>query len=151
MSATAAKPPDALMERLSFLLKRTSGQVEQAIETELARLNINGREFGVLTLIDAEGPASQQRLADRIGVDRTTMVALIDMLEEKRLVHRRRDPNDRRAYQLEATAAGRKTLQDALKAVELGEQQALASLTNTESATLKQALQRLAQAQPPGT
>jgi DNA-binding MarR family transcriptional regulator len=139
------------MERLSFLLKRTSALLDQAIERELARLNINGREFGVLTLIDAEGPASQQRLAERIGVDRTTMVALIDALEEKRLVHRRRNPSDRRAYQLEATAAGRKTLADALKAVELGEQQALASLNDSESATLKQALQRLAQTQPPGT
>jgi len=151
MSANAPKPPAALMERLSFLLKRSSSLVEQAIETGLTRLDINGREFGVLTLIETEGPASQQRLADRIGVDRTTMVALIDALEEKRLVHRRRDPSDRRAYQLVATSAGRKTLHDALKAVELGEQQALASLTNTESATLKQALQRLAQAQPPGT
>jgi DNA-binding MarR family transcriptional regulator len=139
------------MERLSFLLKRTSALLEQAIETELARLNINGREFGVLTLIHTEGPASQQRLAERIGVDRTTMVALIDALEEKRLVHRRRNPSDRRAYQLEATAAGGKTLENALKAVELGEQQALASLTSRESATLKQALQRLAQTQPPGT
>ena len=139
------------MERLSFLLKQTSSLVERAIEPGLARAGINGREFGVLTLVDAEGPASQQRLAGRIGVDRTTMVALIDALEEKRLVRRRRDPSDRRAYLLEATSAGRKTLRDARKAVELGEQQALASLTATESATLKQALQRLAQAQPPGT
>jgi len=139
------------MERLSFLLKHASALVEHAIEPELARLSINGREFAVLTLIDAEGPASQQRLAARIGVDRTTMVGLIDALEEKQLVSRRRDPNDRRAYVLEATPAGRKTLRDALKTVELGEQQALASLTNTESATLKHALQRLVQAQPPRT
>jgi DNA-binding MarR family transcriptional regulator len=151
MGDNAPRPPDALMERLSFLLKRSSGLVERAIETELARFSITGREFGVLTLIDAEGPASQQRLGDRIGVDRTTMVALIDALEEKRLVHRRRDPSDRRAYQLETTSSGRKTLRDALKAVELGEQQALASLSNTESAAFKQALQRLTQTQPAGT
>jgi DNA-binding MarR family transcriptional regulator len=139
------------MERLSFLLKQTSAIVERAIEPGLARIGINGREFGVLTLIDAEGPASQQRLADRIGIDRTTMVGLIDALEEKQLVRRRRDPSDRRAYLLEATSAGRRTLRNARKAVELGEQQALASLNNSESATLKQALQRLAQTRPPGT
>jgi len=46
----------------------------------------------VLTLIESEGPASQQRLADRVGVDRTTMVALVDALEEKGLVNRLRDP-----------------------------------------------------------
>jgi DNA-binding MarR family transcriptional regulator len=139
------------MERLSFLLKHAYAQIEHAIEPELARLNVNGREFAVLTLVDAEGPASQQRLAGRIGVDRTTMVALIDALEEKRLVSRRRDPSDRRAYVLEATPAGRKTLRDALKAVKLGEQQALASLSATESAALKHALQSLVQAQTPGT
>jgi hypothetical protein len=82
VSANAPKPPAALMERLSFLLKQTSALVERAIEPGLDRAGINGREFGVLTLIDAEGPASQQRLAGRIGVDRTTMVALIDALEE---------------------------------------------------------------------
>ena len=151
MSDQGPRNPAVLMERLSFLLKQTSALVERAIEPGLARAGISGREFGVLTLVDAEGPASQQRLAGRIGVDRTTMVALIDALEEKRLVRRRRDPSDRRAYLLEATSAGRKTLRDARKAVELGEQQALASLTATESATLKQALQRLAQAQPPET
>ena len=136
------------MERLSFLLKQAFALVDEATERELAQLSVNGREFAVLTLVDAEGAASQQRLAARIGVDRTTMVALIDALEEKRLVRRRRDPSDRRAYIVEATPAGRKTLQRALKAVKLAEQQALASLTATEAAAFKQTLQRLAQAPP---
>lgn len=144
-------PPVALMERLSFLLKRTYALLEAAIESELARLGINGREFAVLTLIDAEGPASQQRLAGRIGVDRTTMVALIDALEEKRLVTRRRDPSNRRAYVLEATAGGRKTLRHALEAVELAEQELLSPLSVVESATLTRALQRLVQAGPERT
>ena len=141
-------PPAALMERLSFLLKRAFARIDVATERELAELSVSGREFAVLTLVDAEGAASQQRLAGRIGVDRTTMVALIDSLEEKRLVNRRRDPSDRRAYIVEATSAGRKILQRALKAVQLAEQQALASLTATQAATFKQILQRLAQAPP---
>jgi DNA-binding MarR family transcriptional regulator len=76
------------------------------------------------------------------------MVALIDALEEKRLVKRHRDPGNRRAYVLEVTAAGHKRLRDALKAVELAEQQALAPLSAAESATLTRALQRLVQAGP---
>jgi DNA-binding MarR family transcriptional regulator len=141
-------PPAGLMERLSFLLKQAFALMDEATERELARLSVNGREFAVLTLVDAEGAASQQRLAARIGVDRTTMVALIDALEEKELVSRRRDPTDRRAYIVEATPAGRKTLQGALRAVKLAEQQALAALTATEAAAFKQTLQRLAQAPP---
>jgi DNA-binding MarR family transcriptional regulator len=77
------------------------------------------------------------------------MVALVDALEAKRLVARRRDPSDRRAYMVDATPAGRETLLRALRAVKLAEQQALSSLTATEAAALKQALQHLAQAPPP--
>ena len=150
MSEVAPGPPAALMERLSFLLKRTSALLEGIIEQELARLGVSGREFGVLTLIEAEWPASQQQLADRIGVDRTTMVALVDALEEKRLVIRHRDPSNRRAYVLEVTALGRKRLRAALGAVERAEQQALAPLSDAESATLTRALQCLVRAQPAG-
>ena len=148
MSENIPGPPVALMERLSYLLKRTFALVEATIEPGLARLGVNGREFGLLTLLEAEGPASQQRLADRIDVDRTTMVALIDALEEKRLVKRHKDPSDRRAYVLEVTAAGHKRLRDALNAVERAEQQALAPLSAAEAATLTRALQRLVQAGP---
>jgi DNA-binding MarR family transcriptional regulator len=148
MSENNPGPPVALMERLSFLLKRTFALLEATIEPGLAQLGVTGREFGVLTLLEAEGPTSQQRLADRIGVDRTTMVALIDALEEKQLVNRRRDPSNRRAYVLEVTAAGHKRLRHALKAVQLAEQEALTPLSAAESATLTRALQRLVQAGP---
>jgi len=148
MSENILGPPAALMERLSFLLKRTFALLEATIEPRLARLGVNGREFGVLMLLQAEGPVSQQRLADRLGVDRTTMVALIDALEEKRLVNRHRNPSNRRAYVLEVTAAGRKRLREALQAVELAEQETLAPLSAAESATLTRALQRLVQAGP---
>ena len=148
MSENIPGPPVALMERLSYLLKRTFALLEATIEPGLARLGVNGREFGALTLLEAEGPASQQRLADRIGVDRTTMVALIDALEEKRLVKRHKDPSDRRAYVLEVTAAGRKKLRDALKAVERAEQEVLAPLSLADSATLTRTLQRLVEARP---
>jgi DNA-binding MarR family transcriptional regulator len=141
-------PPAVLLERLSFLLKRAYALLEDAIELGLTELNISGREFAVLTLIEAEGPASQQRLADRVGVDRTTMVALIDALEEKELVNRLRDPNNRRAYLLETTKAGHKRLRDALNAVKRAEQEILAPLSSAESATLTRAMQCLIQAQP---
>jgi DNA-binding MarR family transcriptional regulator len=141
-------PPAVLLERLSFLLKRAYALLEDAIELGLTELNISGREFAVLTLIEAEGPASQQRLADRVGVDRTTMVALIDALEEKELVNRLRDPNNRRAYLLETTKAGHKRLRDALNVVKRAEQEILAPLSSAESATLTRAMQCLIQAQP---
>ena len=143
--------PAALMERMSFLLKRAYALLEDAIELGLTQLNISGREFAVLTLIESEGPASQQRLADRVGVDRTTMVALVDALEEKGLVNRLRDPSNRRAYLLQTTEAGRKRLRDTLKAVKKAEKEILSPLSIAESATLSRLLQCLVQAHPPRT
>jgi len=116
----------------------------------LTQLNISGREFAVLTLIESEGPASQQRLADRVGVDRTTMVALVDALEEKGWSPPQGSQQSARLL-LQTTEAGRKRLRDTLKAVKKAEQEILAPLSSAESATLTRLLQCLVQAQPPRT
>ena len=64
------------------------------------------RDWGVLAVLDESGPVSQQRLADLLGVNRTQMVGLIDVLEHDGLVARSRNPEDRRSYALELTQGG---------------------------------------------
>jgi len=49
----------------------------------LAPFDIDARDLGVLLAIDSIEPASQQQIAQRLGVDRTTMVAMIDALEAR--------------------------------------------------------------------
>lgn len=49
---------------------------------------------------------TQQRLGQRLGIDRTTIVGLVDALVERGLVEQVRDPVDRRAYLLTRTLAG---------------------------------------------
>ena len=56
--------------------------------------------------IDGLGPMSQQALGEYIGKDRTTIVAIVDELEQEGLVERRRNPADRRAYALQVTPRG---------------------------------------------
>lgn len=68
-------------------------------------------------MILSEGPLSQQALGQRMGVDRSTIVTLVDDLEAAGLVERRRNPADRRAYALQATAAGRRWQARAEKAI----------------------------------
>ncbi len=68
------------------------------------------RDASVLATLDAAGPCSQQQLADSLNVNRTMMVKLIDGLEERGLVERRRNPEDRRSYALYPTDAGRGAL-----------------------------------------
>jgi DNA-binding MarR family transcriptional regulator len=132
----------ALAERLGFLLGHTKAILHEAAEPALPA-GFTAKHFGCLSVIATEGPLSQQRLGEHAAMDRTTVVAIVDGLEEAGYVERRRDPSDRRAYALEATAAGREWLDDA-RAIILGaEDEFLAPLTTGERRTLVELLQRL--------
>jgi DNA-binding MarR family transcriptional regulator len=69
-------------------------------------MGLSVRLCGVLNLL-AEGPISQHALGEQLGIDRTTIVELIDELEEQGVVVRRRNPADRRSYALSLTPKGR--------------------------------------------
>jgi DNA-binding MarR family transcriptional regulator len=106
------------------------------------------KHFGSLTVIADEGPISQQSLGSRLLVDRTTMVAIVDGLEQEGFVERRRNPDDRRAYALEATDAGRAWLAEKRGALMAAQEELLAVLSAEERRVLVKSLQRLLVSQP---
>jgi DNA-binding MarR family transcriptional regulator len=100
-------PPRCLAHRIGFLLAR--GHIDcLAMAGDVLEPGLTGKHFGCMSTIVADGPLSQQALGDRLRVDRTTIVAVVDELERRGLVARRRNPDDRRAYALEATAKGKR-------------------------------------------
>ena len=133
-----------LSERLAYLLKRALLELDGLHDENLAPYGISARELAVLLLLDAREPESQQQAGKRLGVDRTTMVALIDALESKELVVRRPDPEDRRRNVIALTDSGRKTLRQATRASDQAEQRLLAELDEAESAQLRSLLRRIA-------
>jgi DNA-binding MarR family transcriptional regulator len=90
---------------MGYLLKHAQLRMAELNAAALAPFGITGRELAVLLAIDSQAPLSQQEAAGRLGVDRTTMVALIDELEGKQLVQRRQDPADRRRNVVALTPA----------------------------------------------
>ena len=70
-----------LSVRLTYLLKRALVDLEDLHAEHLAPVGVSGRELAVLLLLDGQNPESQQQVAGRLGVDRTTMVGLLDGLE----------------------------------------------------------------------
>ena len=79
-------------------------------ESALKPFGLRTKDFAVLTAIDSMGPQSQQRLAHTLGIDRTTMVSVVDGLERLELVNRARDPDDRRKYAIGLTEQGQELL-----------------------------------------
>jgi DNA-binding MarR family transcriptional regulator len=118
-------------------------------EPALAPMGLSPKGFGALAILVREGPLSQQRLGERQGVDRTTMVAVVDELERAAFVERRRDPADRRAYSLQPTAKGQRVLERAREAVARAEDEFLAPLPAADRRLLKQMLRRLLEAHAP--
>lgn len=141
--ATDSDPRPRLSAQLTYLLKRALVDLENLHAEHLAPVGVSGRELGVLLLLDGPDATSQQQVAGRLGVDRTTMVGLLDGLETKGLVARHADAGDRRRNVLRLTGEGQTALDQALRASEKAERQLLADLDDDESAQLRTLLTRL--------
>src|ERR1700755_1963117 len=68
------------------------------------------RDAGMLAMLQAVGPCSQQQLSESLHVNRNMMVKLFAGLESRGLVERRRNPDDRRSYALYPTDKGLEAL-----------------------------------------
>ncbi|WP_028063767.1 MarR family winged helix-turn-helix transcriptional regulator [Solirubrobacter soli] len=131
-----------LSRRLTYLLKRALVDLETLHEQHLGPAGISARELAVLLFLDGREPESQQEAAARLGIDRTTMVGLLDSLESKQLVARRPDTEDRRRNVILLTDAGHATLQQATHASDAAERELLADLDDREAAQLRELLTR---------
>ena len=83
----------------------------------MAEIGVKPAHYGIFTVLDAEGPSPQTRLAAALQIDRGQLVGLIDELESGGLVLRERDLDDRRRQAITLTAAGRERLETARAAL----------------------------------
>jgi DNA-binding MarR family transcriptional regulator len=129
---------------LHYLLKHAQMRLAELTAPALVPLGISGRQCAVLVAVNEQAPSSQHDIAQRMGVDRTTMVDLVDELEAKGLVQRRTDPRDRRKNVVALTEAGRTTLEEATRAVDEAERRFLGPLSGDEAAAFREALRTAA-------
>lgn len=106
---------------------------QKQVETALAGLPGGSRAFLVMSLVEQETCQSQVAIAERLGVDRTTLTYLIDDLETEKLIKRTTDPADRRNRHIGLTAKGTKTLAQLVQSVEQVERDVLSRLTKAEA------------------
>ena len=110
----------------------------------LAPLELTPPEAGVLRLLAREGGISQRALAQRLGTAPSRVVTLVDGLEGKGLVTRRRSESDRRNHELHLTDAGTATLRRLRGVAERHEDDVLTGLTRAERDALRRLLGKLA-------
>ncbi len=136
-------PIHRLDDSFGYLLSKAAERITNHHEPIFDRAGIIPKQFGILTLLKNEGQLSQIEISRRLGIDRSTMVTLIDNLERKNHVIRTRDSTDRRAYAIKITNAG-ETVRDEIAAkLSIAEYQVLEPLGSADVATLKKLLVRL--------
>ncbi|MFH0177524.1 MarR family winged helix-turn-helix transcriptional regulator [Streptomyces cacaoi] len=134
--------------RLGHLLQHAQAKLARKSAEALVPYGVDGRELAVLVVLADEETLSQAEAAGRLGVDRTTMVALVDGLEDHGLVERRRDPQDRRRNIVRLTDAGLVCLERAEAARQAAERRFLAPLDEQAAAALLRALRMLVAEEP---
>ena len=125
------------------LLNRVRIEVIDALDRELAKFDISGAQLIVLASVANNEADSPSRLCRTISYDPGAMCRMIDRLEQKGLVRRVPNPDDRRATQLEMTVAGRALYPQLLAAKEAVAARFLRGFSETVTRTLELLLDRM--------
>jgi len=139
-----------MRDRVPFLLYRAAEASHVLANQMLAEVGLAARQAGILTMVSELEPMTQKALAGALRIDRTTMVALIDDLEQRGLVVRKRHPRDRRAFLICPTDAGRAAKKTAVTILDEQQRRFLAPLSQEERLHLGELLNRLHAGAPAG-
>ena len=116
MTETPLKPPPSpskeLLSSTSFLLKRLGWHIKDRSWQAYEATGLSPQHHAVLSVLDEAAREAQGTIADALGYDRSQLVGLLDELEERGFVERRRDPVDRRRHLVSLTPAGREKLSE---------------------------------------
>ena len=123
-----------------LMLLRLSKVIQKRSTEEL--LGITLRQLMLLSYLRWGGASLQQQLCEYLWMDSNNCVLLLNELEERGYVERRRDSTDRRRHVVDLTDEGLRALEHAEQAQESIGEQLLAGLSDDERATLRSLLAR---------
>lgn len=144
--SSAEAPVAEFTGQLLFRLWRASHV--RAVEV-LESIGLTPPLFALLNVIGAREGAIQQELGAVLEVDRSTMVSLVDQLEDAGLANRRPAATDRRAREVVITSKGRRLLQRAREMLSQSEAEVLGGLSEDERHELATLLRRALRSAPP--
>src|SRR5438128_9434632 len=111
LAPSPGRPPEKSLDRgmlpslLGYALRRTQSAVFDDFAATFAQAGeaLRPGEFGLLVLVERNPGLSQMALARALGIDRSTLVPILDRLQARGLLVRRRSPTDGRTHALGLT------------------------------------------------
>ncbi|MFJ4658595.1 MarR family winged helix-turn-helix transcriptional regulator [Nocardia sp. NPDC088792] len=135
-------PP--MFERAAFLFAQLGSRSEYRFVALLEPLGLKPGQYGTLRILEVNDGMTQQQLCEALGIHRNVMVGLVDALEQRGLVERRRHPVDRRAHAVHLLPAARDVIAEADRLARGLDAEMVGALDPAEQATLIGLLQRVA-------
>jgi DNA-binding MarR family transcriptional regulator len=142
---TGPRVPEELLASTTFLLKRLGFATKERALEAYEQTGLTPYHHAVLAVLDEGSRETQGAIADALGYDRGQLVGLLDELEERGLVERRRDPADRRRHIVRMTPEGQSELKQLRALARRLDDEFLASLSASDRAQLQSILRQLAE------
>src|SRR5215208_3471701 len=136
--------PECLAGNLGWLLTQAHFNLVSEVGAALEPLGVSNRGYHVLATART-GEFTQRELAERIGLDKTTMVVTVDELEQKGLAERKPSSTDRRARVISVTSAGERKVGRGQKIIDRIQSDVLESLPATQRKVFLESLGALVQ------
>ena len=130
---------------IGFLLAKAYQRACALYKEKFGNYELTPQQFGLLRFLWEEDGITQVELSTRSQIDRTTIGGLIDRLEQSGLLERLPHPEDRRAYRISLTQAGRGLEAELTPLTEELNRAILEPLSSAEVKTLLTILQKLKQ------
>jgi DNA-binding MarR family transcriptional regulator len=135
---------DDLDALLGYRIRRAQAAFYRDYIAAVAGLDLTQRQTATLWLINANPGVSQASLAATLGMDRATMMSVIDRLDNRGFVNRRRSTADRRRQELSLTPAGQSILRKVKARIAVHERRFTGCFKPAELAALMSALAKIA-------
>jgi len=127
---------------LGYLLRRAQGAMHRDFMAAVSDFELTQKQAATLWLIQANPGVSQAEVASALAMDRATMMAVTDRLEDREFVIRKRSSTDRRRQDLYLTPAGQSTLRKCKARISEHEEKFRALFTASELTSLLEALKK---------
>jgi DNA-binding MarR family transcriptional regulator len=140
LAACLFRPAD-----LTFLLHAAADRMTVDLDRAAVEMGLSDvRDWLVLAVLDDGQQRTQLELSRLVCVDKTTLISVLDRLEQHKLIVRTVHPTDRRVRIPQITAAGRRTYAKFATARDTAEARALEGIDPADRALLLELLGRIA-------
>src|SRR5204862_2184070 len=142
---TRPRLPEELASSTPFLMKRLGFKLKDQSMAAYEQAGLHPYHHAVLAVLDEGTRETQGAIADALAYDRGQLVGLLDELEERKLVERQRDPDDRRRHIVQLTSEGKRALAKLRATAKRLDDELLVALDESEREQFHALLLKLAQ------